>query len=181
MNLLKKLDNNFEEVISCVLLITMTIVIAIQIALRFLGLPLAWTEEMARYMFVWLIYMSCALGVKRRKHIKVEFATLLFKEKGNFILALISNIIFMIFAGIITYNGVILIYKLQFIQGQLSPAMRIPMSIPYSSFVIGSILMFLRLLQDTLKFIKEKQNKSNTNIDKTDDNIIKSEDYSSLV
>ena len=66
----------------------------------------------------------------------------------------------MIFAVIITYNDVILIYKLHFIQGQPYPAMMILMSILYSSFVIGNIFMFLRLTQDTLKLMKDKINQT---------------------
>ena len=154
MKILSFFNKHLEEVLCAVLLSAMTIVIFAQILLRFFGLPLSWTEEAGRYMFIWLIYIGCAAAVKKRKHICVELIDLFLKERGRFVISIISNIIFMIFAGILAYFGVFVIIR---VSAQLSPAIRMPMSVPYSSFVVGSALMFVRLIQDTLLRFRERK------------------------
>ncbi|MCG8482928.1 MAG: TRAP transporter small permease [Clostridia bacterium] len=155
MDIIKKIETNFEEVLCAILLAAMTVIIFIQIIFREMGIPAAWSEELARYMFVWQIYIGCALGVKRRKHIKVDAVMLLIKDKWHVVMYIISNILFMVFCIIISIYGMELLYKIQFIQKQVSPAMRIPTVIPYSSFVFGCLLMIIRLVQDTMKLVKE--------------------------
>lgn len=157
MKILCWLDKNLEKYLCCILLSAMTLIIVAQLILRWTGLPLAWTEEIARYCFVWLIYIACAYGVRLRKHIKVDAVMLLFKKKGQFRLKIISNVLFLAFCIIITYYGVILIGKIHFVQHQVSPAIQLPMAIPYASFVVGCILMSIRLVQDTILLFKERR------------------------
>ena len=86
MKVIHWLDKHFEEGLSAILLAAMSVVVLLQIILKWFHLPLSWSEEMARYMFIWLIYIASSYAVKKRSHIKVEILSLLFKEKGNFIL-----------------------------------------------------------------------------------------------
>lgn len=155
MKVLSFLNKHAEEIMCAILLSAMTIVIFAQIVLRFFGLPLSWTEEVGRYMFIWLIYVGCASAVRKRKHICVELIDLFLKERGKFVISIISNVVFMVFAGILTYFGMLVVAR---VSTQLSPAIRMPMSIPYSSFLVGSILMLVRLVQDTvLRFHERKE------------------------
>ena len=61
MKILKFLDDHLEEMICVVVLAAMTVVIFIQIIIRaissFVTIPMAWTEEIGRYLF---IYAVCA-------------------------------------------------------------------------------------------------------------------------
>ena len=154
MKVLSYIDKHLEEVLCAVLLGVMTIVIFLQILLRISGLPLSWTEEVGRYMFVWLIYIGCAGAIRKRKHICVELLDLFLKERGQFVLSIISNVIFLIFAGILTYYS---IFVVQRVATQLSPAIRMPMAIPYASVLVGSGLMFIRLIQDTIARFRERK------------------------
>ena len=154
MKILTFIDRHLEEMLCAVLLSAMTIVIFMQIVFRVFGLPLSWTEEIGRYMFIWLIYIGCASAIRNRKHICVELMDLVVKDRGRFVLSIISNVIFLIFAGILTYYG---FFVVQRVSAQLSPAIRMPMSIPYASVLVGSALMFIRLIQDTIARFKERK------------------------
>ncbi len=154
MKILTFIDRHLEEMLCAVLLSAMTIVIFMQIVFRVFGLPLSWTEEIGRYMFIWLIYIGCASAIRKRKHICVELLDLVLKDRGRFVLSIISNVIFLIFAGILTYYG---FFVVQRVSAQLSPAIRMPMSIPYASVLVGSALMFIRLIQDTIARFKERK------------------------
>jgi TRAP-type C4-dicarboxylate transport system permease small subunit len=155
MKIWKWIDENLEKSISVVLLAAMTIIITLQLILRWTGQPLDWTEEIARYCFVWLVYIACAYGVKKRAHIKVDAVMLIFKGKGKFIIKVLSNILFFVFAAVISYQGFKLLGKIGS-TGQISPAIQIPMVFPYASYVVGFVLVMLRLIQDTILLFKER-------------------------
>ena len=154
MKIVSFIDKHLEEVLCAVLLAVMTIAIFLQIVLRLLGLPLSWTEEIGRYMFIWLIYIGCASAIRKRKHISVELLDLFLKERGKFVLNIISNVVFLIFAVILTYYSFSVVQR---VSTQLSPAIRMPMSIPYSSVLVGGALMVVRLIQDTIARFKERK------------------------
>lgn len=167
MRIWRLLDEKAEEYISVFLLSLMCILIFIQIIFRYcFKLPLAWSEEIARYAFVWIIYMGASLGVKRRRHLKVDAVLLLFKRKGVFVLKLISNFLTFVFSGIMAYYGTYMVYLLAFVRHQTSPAVGIPMSIPYGSVALGMILMSIRLIQDTIQLVSEYKNGEDVDVSK---------------
>ena len=79
---------------------------------------------------------------------------LVLKERGRFVLSIISNIVFLVFAIVLAYYSVAVVQR---VSSQLSPAVRMPMSIPYSSVLVGSVLMVFRLVQDTIARFKERK------------------------
>jgi TRAP-type C4-dicarboxylate transport system permease small subunit len=127
----------------------------LQIICRVTGLDVSWNEELARYLFVWLIYIGCAYAVKKRKHIRLEILLLLPGRRGNLIFNMISNLLFMLFAIIILYEALPLLYKMHFVRKQFSPAMRLPMSVAFASVATGFLLTCFRLIQDTCKLVIE--------------------------
>ena len=60
-NALSKVDNvllKIEKTICGVLIVVMACIIFLQIICRMLKFPLDWSEELSRFMFIWLIYIS---------------------------------------------------------------------------------------------------------------------------
>ncbi len=156
MSILKMLDRNLEKYLMIVLLSGMCILIMLQILFRYLvNWPLAWTEEIARYLFVWLIYFGASYAVKMRRHLKVDAVLLLFRARGRFYMMLISNVLFLLFCVVIGYYGTDIVYIMQFVKVQISPAVGIPMALVYAAVPLGSVLMVIRLVQDTILLLKE--------------------------
>ena len=94
MKLLKFLDERLEEMICVFVLAAMTLVIFIQIIIRaisvYVTIPMAWTEEIGRYLFIYAVYVGAAYATRRRAHQKVDIfpilcvsAFTLFKIKEN--------------------------------------------------------------------------------------------------
>lgn len=156
MSILKRLDENLEKSLMVCLLGAMCVLIFLQILFRYLlNMPLAWTEEISRYCYVWLIYLGASYAVKKRRHLKVDAVLLLFKARGRFVLMTISNLLFMLFCVVIAYYGTDIVYMMQFVRVQESPAVGIPMSVVYAAVPVGTVLMIIRLTQDTLLLIRE--------------------------
>ncbi|AOM81534.1 TRAP transporter small permease [Salisediminibacterium beveridgei] len=154
LKILKWLDEYVEEVILVVLSMTTVVAIATQVFMRFvLGSSLAWSEELARYCFIWLVYIGISYGVKKQRHIKVDVTLLLFKNKGKIVLQMISNILFLLFALVIVYYGNDVAQRILGF-GQTSPALKIPMGYIYFATVVGMSLTSIRLIQQLIKQYK---------------------------
>jgi TRAP-type C4-dicarboxylate transport system permease small subunit len=158
MNILKWLNAYFEEVFSVLLLFAMTLLIFAQIIFRTTGAPLSWTEELARYAFVWLIYISSSYAVRKRAHIKVELLSLIIKNRlGNLILGIWANLAFLVFAVVIAYFSFGAVRGLKYVNPQFSPATHFPMWIAYLSVLVGFALMSYRLIADIALMIRDYQ------------------------
>jgi len=158
MNLLRQIDDKFEEYLAATLLTVMTLLIFFQVLSRFIfNAPLAWSEESARYIFVWSIYISAALAVKRREHIRVEVGIMIFKGKARKVANLVGDLIFMLFSFVLLKDGLFLVQKLgQHVQ--YSPALGVPMDFVYIIIPLGYGLMLLRLIQKVIIDIKNFNN-----------------------
>jgi TRAP-type C4-dicarboxylate transport system permease small subunit len=127
-----------------VILCGMAVVVFLQVIFRYLlNLPLFWTEEFARYSLVWASLLGSAVAVKRGQHIAVTIfmdrlpASL---RRGLAIFALISVATSL---AIILWGGIQLVAVTR---AQISPALRVSMSIPYLAVPVGAGLMLLHTI-----------------------------------
>lgn len=157
MRCIKFITKYFEEILCFVLFVSMTVLIGAQVLLRSIGSPLSWTEEIARYMFVTSIYIGCALGVKKRRHLKIDAVYLLFKTNGQFFLKVTSNFLFAVWTVILGYYGFQLLMNMTFGVVHKAPATGLAMAIPYGMVVLGLLLTLLRLAIDTFDLFKERK------------------------
>lgn len=153
MKILRWLDRHTEEVLLVLFSAIMVAVIFLQVVMRQFDSSLSWSEELARYSFIWLVYIGISYGVKKDRHIKVDVLLLMLKNKGKIILTIIANLLFMVFAiFVIRYGFDIASQLLAF--GQKSPANQIPMGLIYLAAPVGMGLTLIRLVQNLIKQIK---------------------------
>ncbi|HAR80508.1 MAG TPA: TRAP transporter small permease [Succinivibrionaceae bacterium] len=145
--LLKLLDDKLEISICVTLMCILSVVLAIQVFFRYvMGASLSWSEEMSRYMFVWLVYIGIAYGCKIMRHIKIDAGLFLFPKAMRKYVVILGDCIFFCFALAIVYYAWGLVVR-QYVFGQLSPAMQIPMWIVYAAPFVGFLLTAVRQLQ----------------------------------
>ncbi|WP_422124422.1 TRAP transporter small permease [Planococcus sp. X10-3] len=160
MKILHWLDRHIEEVLLVLFSTVMVAVIFMQVVMRQLDNSLSWTEELARYCFIWLVYIGISYGVKKDRHIKVDVMLLILKNKGKIILTIIANLLFIAFAiFVIRYGYDIAMQLLSF--GQKSPANQIPMGLIYLATPVGMGLTLIRLIQNLVKHIKALKHEMN--------------------
>jgi TRAP-type C4-dicarboxylate transport system permease small subunit len=114
---------------------------------------LSWSEELARYCFIWLVYIGISYGVKKQRHIKVDVLLVLLKEKGRIVLTLIANVLFLIFGLFVIKHGYDIAAQLLAF-GQQSPALHIPMGLVYMATPVGIGLTIIRLIQNMIVLVK---------------------------
>lgn len=147
MRALKFLDAHFEEILVIILLATMTALVGVQVIMRYvMQNSLSWSEEMARYVFIWLVNIGISYGVKTKRHISVDVLNTRLSEKNSAYLSILADMLFLVFAILIIYNGYNLTMRIM-ATGQSSPALEMPMYIVYGSLPASFCLVFIRLLQ----------------------------------
>lgn len=153
MKIVKWLDKNIEAVICVLLLCIMSTVLFIQVIMRhFFNNSLVWSEELARYIFIWLIYLSISYAAKELRHIKIEEALALFPRFLRPYITILGHVLFLAYAIIIINTGWELVRRQQMLRAT-SPAMLIPMWIVYLAPVVGFIFTGVREIQLIIKGI----------------------------
>ncbi|SDH27341.1 TRAP-type C4-dicarboxylate transport system, small permease component [Alteribacillus persepolensis] len=152
MKVLKWLDEHLEEY-PLILLSSFTVVIIFtQVIMRYVfGNSLSWSEEAARYAFIWMIYLGISYGVKKRKHLNVDAFSILFGKKGKVILGMISTLSFLVFALVIAWYGFDIVVNVT----RESAAMQLPMGWVYAAPVTGMVLTTFRLIQQFIRQVHE--------------------------
>lgn len=159
MKLLKKLDDHLEEIICVIALAVMTAVIFIQIILRltskWITVPMAWTEEIGRYLFIYAVYVGAAYATKERKHQKVDLLPIMCGDTGKIIFSLIGDVGVLVFAIAMTYYGWDTMYNIAFVFVQKAPATKLNMGFAYFGPVLGMLLCTYRSVQNMVFHTKE--------------------------
>jgi len=95
--------DHVEEFFMIPLIFAMSIIIFIQVVCRYVFQnSLTWSEEMARYMFVWLVYFSVSYTARREKHIRIDAAINLYPKKARPYIEILSEVIVLGFAALLS-------------------------------------------------------------------------------
>lgn len=116
-----------------------------------------WSEELSRYLIVWSIFIGVSVGVRENKHIGVDalirFLPPTLKVAGECLLNLIGIVVVVV----LIYTGIQFIGRTIEYE-QLSPAMRLPMYIPYLAMPVGLGLSAVRFVQNIVRlFVKHEE------------------------
>jgi TRAP-type C4-dicarboxylate transport system permease small subunit len=149
-----KFLDNIEEYFCVWTMAIMTVIVFIQVVMRYVfSNSLSWSEELARFIFLWLSWIGASYAVKERSHFRVEMFANMIKEKSRIYFEYMILIAWFAFSFFLVWQGTMLLMFLQE-TGQESAAMRIPMTWPYASVPIGSALMCIRLIVEMNKLYK---------------------------
>lgn len=138
---------------SCVAMMIMLITIFAQVITRYwFNYTPEWSEELARFLFVYVVFLGSALIMGESGHLAVEFLPNHFKGKPfGKLLQILSLVSGYVFVGILFFQG----YKMASVMTfQTAPGLEISMSYIYAVIPISSLLMFLYLVNQTLHLLK---------------------------
>ena len=142
---LKKLLHNFEEYFCVWIMAIMTILVFFQVVMVCILDSLSWSEELARFIFLWLSWMGASYAVRERSHFRVEMFINMIKGKTRVFFEYIILLAWFSFCFFLAWQGTKLLVFLQG-TGQISTAMSMPMTWPYASVPVASTLMCVRLI-----------------------------------
>ena len=147
MKTVKKIASNFEGYCCAVMIGLMCVVVFLQVVFRFiLKASLPWSEELSRYLQVYITFFGTAYGIKTGAHLGIEAFTLLLPKTGRKVLGILTQVVGMGVCALIMKFGADIVLA-QMASGQVSPAMRI--AIP-----IGMAFCILRYIVEICRAVK---------------------------
>lgn len=152
-----------NKVLESVLLVTLSCMVFLifsQVIFRYvLKQSLSWSEELARYLFVWLTFLGASIATRRRAHIKVSILVDGVKSKhASKVLKILANCLSITFLFILLTRGLTVAVELIRL-GQISPSMGfLPIGVVYLAIPVGSFFMILNLIEIIIKLIKSELN-----------------------
>ena len=136
------------------LLFVLLLVGALQVTSRYTGLMFVpWTEEVARLLFVWVVWIGAAAAIFRGSHIRFDF---LVARLSQPVKAGIGTLVTLGLAGFL----ILLVYQAyEIVRSTSSTFITINLSVKYTylSVVVGSALMLVGLLGAMLPRLRGTQ------------------------
>jgi TRAP-type C4-dicarboxylate transport system permease small subunit len=123
----------------------MTFAVFLQFFTRYvLNDSFAWTEEIATYCLVAIVFIGAAMCVRLGRHIHVDFLFRYLPEGVARALATAIDAIRTLFFGYAAY----LVWRfMSLIEGETMTTINLPKNLVYGAVGIGFVLMFVRSLQ----------------------------------
>lgn len=126
-----------------------------QVFFRFvLDSPLVWSDELSRFLLLWVVFLGASVVSYRGAHLGVDFLYDYISEKLTVILKAVSIIVSLIFLIVLVISSLELLRVAGYTS---SPALDIPMSYWRGSVVAGSILMILALIVNVFYSVKRRR------------------------
>lgn len=126
----------------------MSLVAFFAVVFRFvLQRPLAWSEELARYMMVWVTFAGAGIALSQGRQIGVTLFVDALPPRARKAALLLAELIALAFLVVAIYQGLRFTWLLR---RQTSPAMGISMIVPYSAIPFGCAYMALVVVRKLL-------------------------------
>jgi TRAP-type C4-dicarboxylate transport system permease small subunit len=151
MTLRTKIDNILGMTLVLIMSV-MVINVLWQVFTRYaVGNPSSFTDELARYLMIWLGILGAAYVSGKNMHVAIDLIPSRSGKKTKEKLLFTVRILIVLFAiGALVIGGSRLVY-ITYILGQYSPALGIPLALVYLIIPISGILIAYYKISDLTK------------------------------
>lgn len=147
------------EWVLVIIVAVMTLNVLWQVFTRFiLANPSSYTEELARYLLVWLGLLGAAYAVGKKMHLSIDLLPMKLKGKKRLMLELVIQACILLFAIAVILIGGADLVGLTLTLDQLSAALRIKLGYVYLALPLSGALMIfysITFVVETLRAFKE--------------------------
>jgi len=129
----------------------MSLLLFVNVILRYVLLqPIAWAEEVALYLVVWVVFIGGSVAVRTRGHIAIDLLPLILPPSARRWLAVAVQVVTISFLAAFFWYSLQHTLRVRSID-QLTPILQAPMWLTYLAMPVGTFLMGLRTLQVLMK------------------------------
>jgi TRAP-type C4-dicarboxylate transport system permease small subunit len=150
MELRKKVDKIIGWAL-VVIMGAMVLNVLWQVFTRFIGIPSSFTDELARYLMIWLGLLGAAYVSGKKMHVAIDLISSKLSEKGKRILSSSISTIVAIFSLLALVIGGSRLVYITFDLGQNSPALQVPLALVYLIIPISGLLIIFYKISDIFK------------------------------
>lgn len=136
------IEHHFDDWLSFLLFWGMAIVTFLQFFSRYvLNDSYAWTEEIDRYLLMWLTFIGASVVFRRRSNIAVDILPYMLPEKAGRVLRALSDTITLAFVALLVVFSWTVMEKMKI---QRMTVFDISMQVVYAGIAIGCLMMLWR-------------------------------------
>ena len=151
--MMQSLEKAMEYLVAFIMF-SLTVIVFTQVLLRYvIRTSLPWTEEMARYLFVWLVFIATSVCVKKQAHLGIDFLVIRLSPKVQRHLYTLSLVLSLAFSIVVVHKGYDLLTRSV---DQISPMLHVPMSFVYIIIPVSYMVICLVLLWQIYGSVKVK-------------------------
>ena len=151
---IQKVDKCLSMIENAVIILglsAMFLILLAQVIMRYVfSRPLTWSEEAARFIFVYVSFIGISYAYRQKGHIRMEVVVNLFPQAVRRGLEVLINL------GTIALFCYMIPFSFRFIgiqAGVKATATHFPMSIVYTALPLGMALSCVRLLISSLRIV----------------------------
>lgn len=123
------------------LMFVMTVLIGWQVIARFIvGDSLTFSEEVSRFVMVWLVIVGAAYAAKNGRLMKVDIVEHLLSGKAKQTVIMVAGLLSIVFYLVLVVFGFFIVNAVSY---QLTPATEVSMSIPMAALPVGGLLLII--------------------------------------
>ncbi len=129
-------------------------IVTIEVGLRYIfGHSLFFTEELSRYLMVWIVFLGSAIAIRDGSHIKINVFVIRLNNKMRQLVQMVAYALTLTFLVIITIEGIRILPRQLY---QMCITIDISLFYFYLAIPTGSILMIIFLLPYIKKTFSDK-------------------------
>ena len=157
MSLFKSFTALYSRVLSALLVFSVAVLIvpvSLQIFSRYTALipTYIWTEELARFLFIWMIMIGAMVGIRESTHFEVDVWPQL-GPRGTALLKVLSSLFILAFALVFVWGGWLFT---RFAWNRVSELAELPLWLIHGAFPLAGLTWLLfqgEQLVDALKVL----------------------------
>lgn len=124
----------------------MTVLIFANVVLRYaVGSSIPWAEEAARYLMIWLTFLSSGAVMRQGGHISIDYLNRKLPPRIALLINLFNLVLILVCCVVLCYFGVRYAWMTQV---QVTPTLRIPFGLVYLGIPLGLGLMAILVVLD---------------------------------
>ena len=154
MQKLSKAISNLLNIAIAFSLAVMSILVFGNVVLRYLfNSGITWSEEMSRFLFIWLIFLGSIAGLKDNEHLGVDMLVKRLPAKLKKVVYAISNLLILYILWLVLDGS----WKMTLLNmDSVAPATGLPMAFVYGIGVIAAIGMGIIILRNLFRVLSGK-------------------------
>lgn len=152
----RRIINELEEGIISLLLASMTLLVFVEVVLRFgFNTGLLWAQELTLLLSAWMVLFGVSYGIKVGSHIGVDAVVRILPRKTRRIVSIIACVLALVYCGLFLKGSYVYLAKMHKIGIELQD-IPIPKWTAHSILILGFIMLSYRLLELLWRIINNR-------------------------
>lgn len=137
--------NKLTEVMTNFFMVLLFVIVNLGVFSRYLfQAPFVWTEELALFLLVWMVFLAGSLLIRRWENVRVTYFIERLPRRAMVMVELVSKLLVLAFLCVVLALSVKIIPQVG--PTEMAPALNISMLLPQMGLVVGLALMVVQMV-----------------------------------